>query len=125
PAAARLPRALRHGAVPDPRLLPPDRAQRGRLRARAAGRAGADGAGQLRPGEADRADDAAPRARIGRGRARRRGGHARRDADTGAYALLTRLGVIFTADRPPEQLPAFAAAAESAGLDELWLWEDC
>jgi alkanesulfonate monooxygenase SsuD/methylene tetrahydromethanopterin reductase-like flavin-dependent oxidoreductase (luciferase family) len=38
---------------------------------------------------------------------------------------VTRLGVIFTADRPPEELPAFAAAAEAAGLDELWLWEDC
>jgi len=38
---------------------------------------------------------------------------------------MTRLGVIFTADRPPEELPAFAVAAESAGLDELWLWEDC
>jgi 5,10-methylenetetrahydromethanopterin reductase len=38
---------------------------------------------------------------------------------------VTRLGVIFTADRPPEALGAFAAAAESAGLDELWLWEDC
>lgn len=38
---------------------------------------------------------------------------------------MTRLGVIFTADRPPEELPAFAAAAEAAGLDELWLWEDC
>lgn len=38
---------------------------------------------------------------------------------------MTNLGVIFTADRPPEELPAFAAAAESAGLDELWLWEDC
>ena len=37
---------------------------------------------------------------------------------------MTRLGVIFTADRPPEQLPAFAAAAESAGLDELWLAGD-
>jgi alkanesulfonate monooxygenase SsuD/methylene tetrahydromethanopterin reductase-like flavin-dependent oxidoreductase (luciferase family) len=35
------------------------------------------------------------------------------------------LGVIFTADRPPEELPAFAAAVEAAGLDELWLWEDC
>jgi alkanesulfonate monooxygenase SsuD/methylene tetrahydromethanopterin reductase-like flavin-dependent oxidoreductase (luciferase family) len=35
------------------------------------------------------------------------------------------LGVIFTADRPPEELAAFAVAAESAGLDELWLWEDC
>jgi alkanesulfonate monooxygenase SsuD/methylene tetrahydromethanopterin reductase-like flavin-dependent oxidoreductase (luciferase family) len=38
---------------------------------------------------------------------------------------VTGLGVIFTADRPPEELPAFAAAAETAGLDELWLWEDC
>jgi alkanesulfonate monooxygenase SsuD/methylene tetrahydromethanopterin reductase-like flavin-dependent oxidoreductase (luciferase family) len=38
---------------------------------------------------------------------------------------LTKLGVVFTADRPPEELPAFAAAAEAAGLDELWLWEDC
>ena len=38
---------------------------------------------------------------------------------------MTRLGVIFTADRLPEELPAFAVAAESAGLDELWLWEDC
>ena len=38
---------------------------------------------------------------------------------------MTRFGVVFTADRPPEELPAFAAAAEEAGLDELWLWEDC
>jgi alkanesulfonate monooxygenase SsuD/methylene tetrahydromethanopterin reductase-like flavin-dependent oxidoreductase (luciferase family) len=38
---------------------------------------------------------------------------------------MTRLGVIFTADRLPEELPGFAVAAESAGLDELWLWEDC
>jgi alkanesulfonate monooxygenase SsuD/methylene tetrahydromethanopterin reductase-like flavin-dependent oxidoreductase (luciferase family) len=38
---------------------------------------------------------------------------------------VTRLGVVFTADRLPEELPAFAARAESAGLDELWLWEDC
>jgi len=38
---------------------------------------------------------------------------------------VTKLGVVFTAERPPEELPAFAAAAESAGLDELWLWEDC
>jgi len=33
--------------------------------------------------------------------------------------------VVFTADRPPEELPAFAGAAEAARLDELWLWEDC
>jgi alkanesulfonate monooxygenase SsuD/methylene tetrahydromethanopterin reductase-like flavin-dependent oxidoreductase (luciferase family) len=38
---------------------------------------------------------------------------------------VTKLGIVFTADRPPEELAAFAAAAESAGLDELWLWEDC
>jgi 5,10-methylenetetrahydromethanopterin reductase len=38
---------------------------------------------------------------------------------------MTKLGVVFTADRPPEALPAFAAAAEAAGLDELWVWEDC
>jgi alkanesulfonate monooxygenase SsuD/methylene tetrahydromethanopterin reductase-like flavin-dependent oxidoreductase (luciferase family) len=38
---------------------------------------------------------------------------------------VTRLGVVFTANRPPEELPAFAAAAEAAGLDELWVWEDC
>ena len=37
---------------------------------------------------------------------------------------MTKLGVIFKADRPPEELAAFATAAESAGLDELWLWED-
>src|SRR4051794_41789992 len=38
---------------------------------------------------------------------------------------MTRLGIIFTAERPPEELAAFAVAAEAAGLDELWLWEDC
>src|SRR3954449_10742799 len=26
---------------------------------------------------------------------------------------------------PPERLQAVARAAESAGLDELWVWEDC
>jgi 5,10-methylenetetrahydromethanopterin reductase len=36
-----------------------------------------------------------------------------------------RLGVVYTADRPPEGIAGFAAAAEAAGLDELWLWEDC
>ena len=38
---------------------------------------------------------------------------------------MTKLGVIFTGDRPPEELGAFAVQTESAGLDELWLWEDC
>jgi alkanesulfonate monooxygenase SsuD/methylene tetrahydromethanopterin reductase-like flavin-dependent oxidoreductase (luciferase family) len=38
---------------------------------------------------------------------------------------VTNAGVVFTADRPPEALVPFATAAEAAGLDELWLWEDC
>jgi 5,10-methylenetetrahydromethanopterin reductase len=38
---------------------------------------------------------------------------------------VTKLGIVFTADRAPEELAAFATAAESADLDELWLWEDC
>lgn len=38
---------------------------------------------------------------------------------------MTKLGIIFTANRPPEELAAFAAATEASGLDELWLWEDC
>ena len=36
-----------------------------------------------------------------------------------------RLGVAFVPSMPPEALPVVAAAAESAGLDELWVWEDC
>ncbi len=36
-----------------------------------------------------------------------------------------RVGAIFLPDYPPEQLRAYAQAAESAGVDELWLWEDC
>jgi 5,10-methylenetetrahydromethanopterin reductase len=38
---------------------------------------------------------------------------------------MARLGVVYTADRPPERVAGFAQAAEAAGLDELWLWEDC
>jgi alkanesulfonate monooxygenase SsuD/methylene tetrahydromethanopterin reductase-like flavin-dependent oxidoreductase (luciferase family) len=38
---------------------------------------------------------------------------------------VTRLGVIFSAGRPSEELAGIAAAPEAAGLDELWLWEDC
>ena len=36
-----------------------------------------------------------------------------------------RLGVAFTPDRPPEQLRGLAEAADAAGLDDLWVWEDC
>ncbi|OCB65527.1 hypothetical protein A5729_02660 [Mycobacterium vulneris] len=36
-----------------------------------------------------------------------------------------RVGVVFRPDRSPETLPRTAAAAQGAGIDELWLWEDC
>ena len=35
------------------------------------------------------------------------------------------LGIVFRPQFPPEQLRAVAQAADSAGVDELWLWEDC
>ena len=41
-----------------------------------------------------------------------------------AFAAPT-LAAIFTPDQPPERLGAVAAAAEAAGLAELWVWEDC
>lgn len=34
-------------------------------------------------------------------------------------------GVIFHPRFPPETLPDYARRAESAGFDELWLWDDC
>jgi 5,10-methylenetetrahydromethanopterin reductase len=36
-----------------------------------------------------------------------------------------RLGVAFVPTIPPEDLREVATAAEAAGLDELWAWEDC
>ncbi|MFI5953299.1 LLM class flavin-dependent oxidoreductase [Cryptosporangium sp. NPDC051539] len=38
---------------------------------------------------------------------------------------MTSLGVVFRPQVPPERLIAAARAAEEAGLEELWLWEDC
>ena len=38
---------------------------------------------------------------------------------------VTTLGVIFPPDLSPEQLRAVAEAADDAGLEQLWLWEDC
>jgi alkanesulfonate monooxygenase SsuD/methylene tetrahydromethanopterin reductase-like flavin-dependent oxidoreductase (luciferase family) len=38
---------------------------------------------------------------------------------------VTRLGVVFLPQLPPERLRPVAQAAEAAGLEELWLWEDC
>lgn len=38
---------------------------------------------------------------------------------------MTSLGAVFRPQSPPEQLREVALAAEAAGLDQLWLWEDC
>jgi 5,10-methylenetetrahydromethanopterin reductase len=38
---------------------------------------------------------------------------------------VTRVGVMFLAQWPPETLPGFARRAERDGFDELWLAEDC
>ena len=38
---------------------------------------------------------------------------------------MTRLGAIFLPQNPPERLRSVAHAADEAGLEQLWLWEDC
>ncbi|MFE1801448.1 MULTISPECIES: LLM class flavin-dependent oxidoreductase [unclassified Streptomyces] len=38
---------------------------------------------------------------------------------------MTSLGAVFRPQLPPERLRELARAADDAGLDELWLWEDC
>jgi len=38
---------------------------------------------------------------------------------------MTVLGAVALPSLPPERLTAVAAAADEAGLAELWLWEDC
>src|SRR5512135_942162 len=38
---------------------------------------------------------------------------------------MTSYGVIFHPRFPPETLADYARRAESAGFDELWLWDDC
>ncbi|MEU9605370.1 LLM class flavin-dependent oxidoreductase [Streptomyces sp. NPDC048057] len=38
---------------------------------------------------------------------------------------MTVLGAVFRPQLPPERLRPLARAADEAGLDELWLWEDC
>jgi alkanesulfonate monooxygenase SsuD/methylene tetrahydromethanopterin reductase-like flavin-dependent oxidoreductase (luciferase family) len=35
------------------------------------------------------------------------------------------IGVVFMAEWPPDRLMSVARAADRAGLEELWLWEDC
>src|SRR6516165_9703688 len=38
---------------------------------------------------------------------------------------MTTLGFVCRPEFPPERVRAIAVAADVAGLDELWLWEDC
>ncbi|MFI1399969.1 LLM class flavin-dependent oxidoreductase [Streptomyces sp. NPDC020681] len=38
---------------------------------------------------------------------------------------MTALGAVFRPQLPPEMLRDVARAADDAGLEELWLWEDC
>lgn len=38
---------------------------------------------------------------------------------------MTTTGVVFRPQSPPEQLRSTVEAADAAGIDELWLWEDC
>jgi alkanesulfonate monooxygenase SsuD/methylene tetrahydromethanopterin reductase-like flavin-dependent oxidoreductase (luciferase family) len=38
---------------------------------------------------------------------------------------MTILGAIFLPQNPPERLRSVTRAADDAGLEELWLWEDC
>src|SRR5882757_5592646 len=38
---------------------------------------------------------------------------------------MTALGTVFRPQFPPEILRDMAAAADAAGLDQLWVWEDC
>jgi alkanesulfonate monooxygenase SsuD/methylene tetrahydromethanopterin reductase-like flavin-dependent oxidoreductase (luciferase family) len=38
---------------------------------------------------------------------------------------VTILGAVFPPSYPPERLRSVAQAADQAGLEQLWLWEDC
>src|SRR6266567_2240716 len=39
--------------------------------------------------------------------------------------VMTALGTVFLPQLPPERLRGVARAADDAGLEELWVWEDC
>src|SRR5690349_10682452 len=39
--------------------------------------------------------------------------------------MTATLGAVFLPQLPPERLREVACAADDAGLEELWLWEDC
>src|SRR5215472_16597817 len=38
---------------------------------------------------------------------------------------MTTLGVVCRPEFPPERVREIAVAADDAGVDELWLWDDC
>ncbi|MEP7023637.1 MAG: LLM class flavin-dependent oxidoreductase [Actinomycetota bacterium] len=38
---------------------------------------------------------------------------------------MPKVGVVFRPQLPPERLKDYVTAAEAAGLDDVWLWEDC
>ena len=38
---------------------------------------------------------------------------------------MPRVGILFRPQLPPERLREFVIAADMAGLDDLWMWEDC
>ena len=38
---------------------------------------------------------------------------------------IPRVGILFRPQLPPERLREFVLAADMAGLDDLWMWEDC
>jgi alkanesulfonate monooxygenase SsuD/methylene tetrahydromethanopterin reductase-like flavin-dependent oxidoreductase (luciferase family) len=39
--------------------------------------------------------------------------------------VVVALGIVFRPEQPPEALVPTARAAEAAGLEQLWVWEDC
>lgn len=49
----------------------------------------------------------------------------RKSARRGNDLPMTTLGAVFRPQLPPERLQSVARAADDAGVDELWLWEDC
>jgi alkanesulfonate monooxygenase SsuD/methylene tetrahydromethanopterin reductase-like flavin-dependent oxidoreductase (luciferase family) len=49
----------------------------------------------------------------------------RGSGNDGAVTSHPRVGCVFRPQFAPERLAGTARAADDAGLDELWLWEDC
>jgi 5,10-methylenetetrahydromethanopterin reductase len=48
-----------------------------------------------------------------------------KEAHMAAAGQIPRVGIVFRPQLPPERLREFVASAEAAGLDDVWLWEDC